>query len=179
MTDNKRDEPTKILKTSKRRLLIDTSVLRGIFDDDTPERKACTERFIDACRTGIYELFVCPVFDAEMRNATTEQRERVDMLLKELHIEVLPENNEATALAQEYRGKPLKTARGDRLHLAYATVFECDTVVSWNMHDVVNEETYNGTRQINIAAGRKTITVETPAMIIGERRPEWLPSITP
>jgi len=159
---------------SKKRLLIDTSVMRGIFDDDTPERKACTERFFDVCRTGIHELFICPVFDKEMKSATAEQQKRVDELMEELHIEVLPENNEATDLARKYKGNPLKTAEGDRLHLAYATVFECDTVVSWNMHDIVNETTYNGTREMNIATGRKTITVETPAMMMGEGRPKWL-----
>jgi len=167
------------LDIPKKRLLIDTSVLRGIFDDDTPERKACTERFLDVCQTGIYELFICPEFEEETKNATAEQRKHMDELIKELSIKVLPEDNEATNLAREYKGKPLRTAKGDRLHLAYATVFECDTVVSWNMHDIVNEATYNGTREINIKAGRKTITVETPAMMMGEGRPEWLPPTTP
>jgi len=164
---------------NEKRLLIDTSVLRGLFDDDTPERKACTERFIDVCRTGIYELFVCPVFEVEMTNATPEQRTHIKALIAELRIEELPQSQEAMELAQEYKGKPLKTAKGDRQHLAYATVFECDTVVSWNMHDIVNEATYNGTKEVNMAADRKTITVATPAMMIGEGIPEWLPSTTP
>jgi len=164
---------------SKKRLLIDTSVLRGLFDEDTPERTACTERFIDLCRTGIYELFVCPVFTTEVKKATAKQLAHINELIEELHIEILPENDEATTLAQEYKKRPLKTAKGDRLHLAYATVFECDTVVSWNMHDLVNEATYKGTWDVNTETGRKAITVETPAMIMGEGRPEWLPSTTP
>jgi len=167
------------MTTNKKRLLLDTSVLRGLFDEDTPERTECTKRFIDLCRTGIYELFVCPVFTIEVKKATAEQRKEINGLIEELHIERLPESDEATSLAREYKKRPLKTAKGDRLHLAYATVFECDTVVSWNMHDIVNKDTYKGTWDVNTETGRKTITVETPAMIMGEGRPEWLPSTTP
>jgi len=56
-------------------------------------------------------------------------------------------------------------------------VFECTTVVSWNIKDIVNEDTYEGTRSVNMEENRMTITVETPDMILGERRPEWLPPI--
>jgi len=50
------------MTAKKKRLLIDTSVLRGIFDDDTPERRDLTKKFWDTCRMGIYELFICPVY---------------------------------------------------------------------------------------------------------------------
>jgi len=159
----------------KKRLLIDTSVMLGIFDDDTPERKACTERFWDKCRTGAYDLFVCPVFDKEMRNTPTEQKEQIKTIVSEMGIESLPENMDAEQLAADYKGEPLKTATGDRRHLAYATEYECDTVVSWNMHDIVNAATYKGINGVNMKKGKKTITVESPAMLLGEERPEWLP----
>jgi len=156
-------------------LLIDTSVMRGIFDDDTPATKACTERFWNKCRTGVYELFVSPVFDEEMENVPEEQKKKIEDIIKELGIERLPKNKEAEQLANDYKGEPLKTATGDRRHLGYATEFECDTVVSWNMKDIVNGATYRGTNGVNMRKGKKTITVETPAMMLGEERPEWLP----
>jgi len=160
---------------NKKRLLIDTSVMRGIFDDDTPDTKACTGRFWDKCRTGAYELFVCIVFDEEMKNAPREQTEPIEDIVKELGIERLPRNKDAEQLANDYKGKPLKTAMGDRRHLAYATEYECDTVVSWNMKDIVNADTYRGINGVNMGKGKKTITVETPAMLLGEEEPEWLP----
>jgi len=158
----------------KRKLLIDTSVMRGIFDDDTPDRQACTARFWEKCETGCYELFVSPVLHEELENAPINQRTKSLDIMDRLRIDTLPKSAEAEDLAEDYIGNPLKKGpRGDRRHLAYATVFDCDTVVSWNMHDIVNIDTYNGIREVNMAKNRKVITVETPAMMMGEERPEW------
>lgn len=161
--------------TNKKHLLIDTSVMLGIFDDDTPERQACTEKFWDKCRTEVYELFVCPVFDEEMENMPEEYIRQIEDLVKNLGIKRLPKKKSAEQLAEDYKGEPLKTARGDRRHLAYATEYKCDTVVSWNMHDIVNAATYKGINGVNMKKGKKTITVETPAILLGEERPKWLP----
>jgi len=165
------------METSKRRLLIDTSVLLSETDEDAPKTTAYTKKFFDLCRTGVFDLFMSPQLYVELENKEEKRQSRAKTVVEELGIEELPVNEEAISLAERYRGKPLINSMGDRLHLAYATVFECATVVSWNMKDIVNKDTYEGTQSVNMEEGRMTITVETPAMILGEGRPEWLPPI--
>jgi len=173
------NEKQKRVADKKSKLYIDTSVLRGTFDDDTPDRQACTKRFWDRCRTGCFDLFVSLVVNEELESAPADHRIEIARIIKDLGIDILPKNDDAEDLARDYIGPVLKKGpRNDRRHLAYATVFECDAVVSWNMHDIVNSDTYNGMRGVNLSKGRKVVTVETPATLMGEERLEWLPPST-
>jgi len=171
MTVGRRNRTASIPDTHWKRILIDTCVPLARFDKDKPERTACTEKFIELCRTGIYEIFVSPQFAVEMENKGTERKKGVNELLEELGVETLPRNEEAIELARIYAQEVTKYSEGDRLHLAYATVYECDVVVSWNMKDMVNEEIQKALRNVNQKTSRKIIMVATPATMIGEEEP--------
>ena len=60
---------------------------------------------------------------------------------------------------------PAKSAR-DRQHIAYACVYNCDMVISWNFKHIVNVKTITGVKSVNALAGYKEMPIYSPTMLI-------------
>ena len=166
----------------KRRIYLDTSVPRALFDEDKPDRpdlkymKETTWRFWERCKMGEYEIFISPVLVSEIAQAPEEIQESVIAEMGKIQIHALPGSDEAEKLAMEYIAKAIGEAQeNDRRHLAYATVYECGTLVSWNFNHIVRKKTYSGAREVNMNNRYKVITVESPDILMGERIVPWLP----
>ena len=78
------------------------------------------------------------------------------------------ETDEVISLAEQYLKSgilPPKSAR-DRQHIAYACVFNCDMVISWNFKHMVNYKTISGVKAVNDFAGYKEMPIYTPTILI-------------
>jgi hypothetical protein len=54
----------------------------------------------------------------------------------------------------------------DSQHIAYACVYSCDMVVSWNFKHMVNLKTISGVKSVNALAGYKEMFIYPPTMLI-------------
>jgi len=140
--------------------------------DQDPIRRAITEEFfrIVAERSDEYELFVSPMTIQELENAKTEERRKSGRLLLETfeHIK-LPRSKEAENLAWIYvvDGVLSHNHIDDLTHVAYATFFRCDYVITWNMRHLANERTFRRVGAVNTAENFGKIFLATPEFFTG------------
>jgi predicted nucleic acid-binding protein len=126
----------------KMRIYLDTSVVNFLFADDSPDFRRVTEEFF-ALYAGLNDLYGSDVVLRELsRDPVSGRREQNLRMLVKHHVEILPMDRdiEVVRLAEEYLRQgiiPLRK-RDDALHVAYATVFEMDVLLSWNFKHLAN-----------------------------------------
>jgi hypothetical protein len=54
----------------------------------------------------------------------------------------------------------------DAQHIAYACVYNCDMIVSWNFKHMVNIKTIAGVKSVNALAGYREMPIYTPTILI-------------
>tara|TARA_R110002049_G_scaffold211187_2_gene382224 strand:- start:293 stop:553 length:261 start_codon:yes stop_codon:yes gene_type:complete len=67
-------------------------------------------------------------------------------------------------LATEYIDEKVvgETSYTDCLHIALATIYQADLLVSWNFKHIVNVERIRGYNSINIKNGYKQLDIRSP-----------------
>jgi hypothetical protein len=154
----------------KIRLYLDTSVISEI-DTDSYRGKITREFFrIVAESSNDYELVISPVTMEELLDSPLEKRDKFIVVLKNnFHIK-LPSNQDAENLAWLYVVENVLSDHhiNDLTHIAYAVVFRCDYVVSWNMKHIVHPKTINGVNNVNILNNFNRIMIATPQLFTGE-----------
>ena len=124
------------------RIYLDTSVINFLFADDAPDFRRVTVEFFERYAAQ-YELFGSDVLIREhTADSDPQRRDRHFLMLKQWHVAMLPGDldDEVARLADAYLCDgvvPLRK-RDDALHVAYATVFEMDVVLSWNFKHLAN-----------------------------------------
>ena len=157
-----------------RKVYLDTSVLNHLCDTDRPDFTECTRRFWERCKAGDFQVFVSIVVNEELSGAPEHKRKLITDRMAELQIRRLPRNEEAERLAGDYIGEALGAKQeNDRRHLAYATVYGCETLVSWNFNHLVRDHTNRGARRVNLTNKYDAINVISPAMLMGEEEIPW------
>jgi len=75
---------------------------------------------------------------------------------------------EALQLADSYIAENVvgKTSREDCFHIALATIFKADVLVSWNFKHIVNVVRIRGYNAVNMKLGYQTIDIRSPKEFI-------------
>ena len=126
----------------KLRIYLDTSVINFLFTDDAPDFRRVTEEFFDR-HAAKYELYGSDVLVRELNaDPDAPRRERHLRTLADHRVAILPvsRDEEVAHLADAYMRHgvvPIRN-RDDAFHVAYATVFEIDVVLSWNFKHLAN-----------------------------------------
>jgi len=132
------------------RVYFDTTIPNYLFANDSPKRMEWTWRLWEKCVAGEYKVFVSEMFFVELENCPKKKLEKIDEQLARIEIDQLDESDEAEELAHEFIKCQAFTSKSinDSLHVAYAVVYDCDVVLSWNFHqtrewtrDIVKEVT--------------------------------------
>ena len=106
----------------------------------------------------------------EIRKCPEPRQSKMFEKLEQLKFQVLREADEVFLLADEYiKGGVLREkSRDDCLHIAYAVVYSCDAIVSWNFKHLVNFKIINKIRVVNTIHMYKEIGIISPTMLIEE-----------
>jgi predicted nucleic acid-binding protein len=144
----------------KQRIYIDTSVFGGYFDE---EFDSFTKPLFDKIYQGEFIVLFSTVTQDELEDAP----ERVQNLVKSLKVdqtEFIEETDEAVDLAYEYIAEKVvgKTSFADCLHIALATIYRADILVSWNFKHIVNINRIRGYNSVNIKNGYKELEIRSP-----------------
>lgn len=141
-------------------MYIDTSVFGGYFD---PEFEEFTKPLFDRINQGEFIILYSTVTQEELENAP-ERVQNLVMHLQADQTEFLNETAEAVELATEYisAGVVGKTSFADCLHIALATVYRADLLISWNFKHIVNIERIRGYNSINVKFGYKQLEIRSP-----------------
>jgi predicted nucleic acid-binding protein len=152
----------------KPKIYLDTSVISHLDAPDTPDKQEDTRKLWKAIQGGEYEVFLSPAVMVELDECSEPKHSYLLDQLSEIEYTELQANDEVLELAAQYQNAgilPPKSAR-DRQHIAYACVYNCDMIVSWNFKHMVNVKTISGVKGVNALAGYKEMPIYTPTMLI-------------
>jgi predicted nucleic acid-binding protein len=148
----------------KKRLYIDTSVFGGYFDNEF--EVTTKELFTELLKENVAILY------SEMTESELEEApENVKNLVKSLpadKVEYLEITEETVQLADSYIGENVvgKTSREDCIHIALATLYRADVLISWNFKHIVNLKRIQGYNSVNLRFGYPTIEIRSPKEMI-------------
>jgi predicted nucleic acid-binding protein len=151
---------------SKKRLTlyIDTSVIGGYFDLEFAEE---TQSLFDNLVHSRYDLMFSNVTENELINAPVQIREFLKLIPEEYKKRV-ELTEEAVELADMYIEEKVvgKTSRDDCFHIALATIYKADILISWNFKHIVNVFRIRGYNAVNLKLGYSQIDIRSPKDII-------------
>jgi predicted nucleic acid-binding protein len=148
----------------KKRYYIDTSVFGGYFDQEFSD--TTKELFSEILKEETIILY------SEMtENELSEAPESIKNFVKGLpsnKIEFLEINQETIDLADKYIEEKVvgKTSREDCIHIALATLYRADVLISWNFKHIVNLKRIMGYNSVNMKFGYPTIEIRSPKEMI-------------
>ncbi len=144
----------------KQRIYLDTSVFGGYFDDEFYE---FTKPLFRRINEGEFTILFSTMLETELELAPEKVRKLVREIGKE-DTEFVIETREAVQLATEYLREKVvgRTSYSDCLHIALATIYQADLLVSWNFKHVVNIQRIRGYNSINIKNGYKQLEIRSP-----------------
>ena len=138
-------------------LYLDTSIFGGYYDDIFMRE---TRLLFEKIKAGKYNVFISDIVENELENAP----EHVKKLLSEINYEVIYITSECENLADEYIKEKVvgKTSRDDCIHIATATIFNVDYLVSWNYKHILRAEKIKGYNSINLRNGYRQLDIHSP-----------------
>ena len=144
-------------------IYIDTSVYGGYFDK---EFEMDTKPFFDIILKNRIKILVSEVLELELYRAPEFIQDFFVSLPVELIVRV-ELTEEVRDLAERYIEEKVvgNTSRADCQHIALATIYKADVLVSWNFKHIVNLERIRGYNSINFREGYQMIEIRTPREI--------------
>ena len=152
----------------KLKIYLDTSVISHLIAPDVPEKEADTRRLWSEIREGRFDVFISPVVAEELERCPEPKRSLLLEYLHKIDFTVLHKNVEVAELTSQYieakilRGKSFD----DCQHIAYACVYNCDIILSWNFKHLVNFKTISGVKAVNSLAGYREMPIYSPTMLV-------------
>ena len=145
------------------RVYADTSVFGGVFD---PEFSAPSRQFFDEVDAGLFSLVISPVVEEELEQAPEEIRRFFAKYADSAQGEEI--SPEAIDLQLHYieLGVVAERSLADALHVAMATVSQCELIVSWNFKDIVHLQKIPKYNAVNVLNGYAQIDIHSPQEVI-------------
>ena len=149
----------------KNSLYLETSVVGAYLDNGEPFRRDMTIRWWEH-ELSEYRACVSILVRRELECLAQPHRDSYLNLIKDLDQLDLPE--EAAILAEGYisRGIFKRKFIGDALHVAVASVYKIDYLVTWNFGHVANVRKQARIRLFNTAAGFFVPMIVTPEFLV-------------
>ena len=147
----------------KIKLYLETSVWNFLFADDAPEKKEETIAFFAGLDFEVCELYVSELVFKEIRKAHEPVQTILHNTINEFHPVILEINEEVGRLASIYMSEDFlpEKAFDDLQHIAIATVYGMDFLLSWNLKHIANEKSMLAVNKINVSEGYKKLKLST------------------
>jgi len=148
----------------KPKIYLDTSVISVYDDSRIPQRQSQTRDFWKILKN--FKTCISEVTINEINNSPNIAKKK-QLLNLASKFQILKITDQVKNLASEYIEKKIIPARyiDDALHLAIATINNCDILVSWNCKHLINLRTKREANKINLANGYKKIELVEPPMV--------------
>jgi predicted nucleic acid-binding protein len=140
-------------------LYLDSSIPSAYYNDHDRERQIVTQR-IWHDKLQNYQLVISNITQREL-DATKNRKKRKKLRYLVQRIRTLMLTSECIALANEYL-KDVNMTRYDAYHVAIASIYGCEILLSWNFTHLVNYGNKQRIYKINISKNYKPITIISP-----------------
>lgn len=145
------------------RIYADTLVFGGAFDEEFAEP---TKRFFSEIDARRFTIVTSAIVEAEIEPAPKKIREFF------AHYEAIAEiaqiTEEMLLLQQQYINSGIVTQKSsdDALHVAIATVTQCNLIISWNFKHIVHFDKIPKYNAVNTLNGYGQIGIYSPLEVI-------------
>ncbi|MBR0151834.1 MAG: PIN domain-containing protein [Synergistaceae bacterium] len=146
---------------------METTVFNYYFDEDRPGHEYVL-RLFEAIRAGEFEVYTSDLVLEELENAQEPKRSKMLSLIEYYRPKPLENSSETQRLGQLYIEKGVIPASHifDSLHIAIASVYELDCIVSYNFHHINRNKTRIMTASINREEGYSGIMIVTAKEVL-------------
>ncbi|MGL4594180.1 MAG: type II toxin-antitoxin system VapC family toxin [Thermoguttaceae bacterium] len=146
------------------RVYVDTSVVGGVFDKEFDWQ---TKPFWEAVQRGQIIALVSYIVERELEPAPLAVQNFLKSL-PSMQVERIGFTPAAVELGNRYIAEKVigETSQDDCLHIALATIYRADVLVSWNFKHIVNVHRIRGYNGVNMLLGYPTIDIRTPYEVI-------------
>jgi predicted nucleic acid-binding protein len=145
------------------RIYLDTSVFGGVFDQ---EFEKPSKMLFQQIKSGLYSLVTSAVVQEEISSAPKE----VNALFYEMIniAEIVEVEEKALELREAYLNAKIVSPKfsDDALHVALATIANCQMLVSWNFKHIVHFDKIPLYNAINVLNGFDSISIFSPQEVI-------------
>ena len=147
------------------KIYADTSIFGGVFDDEFSD---ASKRFFELVRNQKINLLISPIVEDEIEKAPKQVKDLYYEML--FFVEQIPVSQKVIDLQQAYIIENILTDKWseDALHVALATIGNCDIIVSWNFKHIVNYKKIPLFNAVNILKGYKNLNIYSPLEIIND-----------
>ena len=142
----------------KQSLYIDTSVFGGYFDEEFSE---FTRPLYERIQNGEFKLLFSSITQDELSTAPEKIKDLVKSLKTE-NTEFIETNDVDLAMRYIAEGVVGQTSFADCLHIALATIYHADYLISWNFKHIVNVQRIRGYNSVNLKNGYRELEIRSP-----------------
>jgi len=148
----------------KLRAYIDTSVVGGCLDDEFAN---ASRALLGMARRGEVTLVLSDLLAVEVSRAPQGVRDVFDSLPDEW-VEIVTSSSETERMRDMYltAGVVGTASVNDAHHVAIATVYQVDMVVSWNFRHIVHFDKIRAYNSVNLREGYGSIEIRTPRELV-------------
>ena len=151
----------------KLRLYLETTVFNYYFDEDRLGHEDVL-RLFEAIKAGKYEAYTSSYVMQELEQAPEPKRANMLALIEDYQLNILNTSSKIRRLGELYieRGIIPASHLFDSLHVALASVYELDCIVSYNFHHINRNKTRIMTANINKEEGYGGIMIITAEEVL-------------
>lgn len=145
------------------KVYVDTSVYGGMFDH---EFEKWSKLFFKEVDLGLKSVYTSNLVKQEILEAPAEVK---NLFLKyEKKAEFIEINNMVARLAETYISEKVLTPKffNDAVHIAAATIYKVDVIVSWNFKHIVNLNRIRLFNSVNLKQGFSIIEIRSPREVL-------------
>ena len=150
------------------KIYLDTSVISHLDAPDVPEKQEDTRKLWDDIQIRKYEVVISDVTIDEMEGCPEPKLSYLRSMLGKIEYIDIDKNVEAVRLSRLYfemGGLPPKS-RIDAMHIAIATAYSCNIILSWNFKHIVNYRAMTAVESVNIKEGYAPLKILSPTMLL-------------
>ncbi|HOO70776.1 MAG TPA: PIN domain-containing protein [Spirochaetota bacterium] len=144
-------------------IYLDTSVIGGVFDSEFKEHSI---RIVESIKEDKFIGVISEITIRELESAPDFVKK--DFEIYEEKLEVVRVSDEIKDLAESYISENAVSEKyfEDALHIACATVYQVDVLISWNFKHIVNYNRIMQYNSVNLKNGYKSLQIFSPMEIL-------------
>ena len=152
------------------KIYLDTSVISHLQADDVPDKMMATLALWTDMQIGFYTVVISELVLDELENCHEPKKTSMFEKLSLINFNNVEITSEIRVLANKYVDEGIFPTKylDDALHVACATVNDCNAIISWNFKHMVKLKTILSVNGINKYMGYGEIEILTPEAVIGE-----------
>lgn len=140
----------------------------GVFDEEFRESSIW---LFDQVKRGEVVCLYSEIVENELVNAPSHVKTFFEEISREYleNLEIIPVANK---LAGRYISENVVgiTSIDDCLHIALATIYNADILISWNFKHIVNSGRIRGYNTVNLKSGYKELKIVSPKELLSNER---------